>query len=116
MIEVRDWNDSTMPAAGDSAIKFALGKLRNAKNEIFDLYCPTLGMNSRSVWHAKSVIHCVLLCPFVSHASLAAAAVSCLSKKEQEKGAIRLLGREQIESGNLYAACPGLRYTRFRTH
>ena len=115
LIEVRDWNNSTLPAAGDSAMKLALGKLRNAKNEIFDLYCPTLGMKSHSVWRAKSAIHCILLCPFASHSSLAAAAEPCLSEREQNNSSIKLLGREHIKSGNLYAACPELRYTGFMT-
>lgn len=115
LLEVHDWNDRTMPAAGDSAMKLALGKLRNAKNEIFDLYCPSLGMKSRSVWRAKSAIHCILLCPFASHSSLAAAAEPCLSEKEQKNSSIKLLGREHIESGNLYATYPDLRYTGFMT-
>ena len=115
LFEVRDWDDRTLPAGDDDAMKFALGKLRNAKNEIFDLYCPTLGMNSRSVWRAKSAIHCALLCPFASREALAEASVSCLSEKERKSGSIRFLGWEHMADGNLYAVCPELRHTGFMT-
>lgn len=96
VFEVREWNDAELSSLENDDLRCTLGKLRNIKDEIFDLYCPSLGMKASSVKSAKSVIHCYVICPFATNDNVAKAVIPLLAEKEKKYNAISFWGREAL--------------------
>ena len=110
VVEVRGWTDAFLAQCRDDALlREPFARLRLAKEEIFEIYCPRPGLAAgrahRKIASAYSAMRCGLICPQAELGALCArfapgpAGSQFISPREWNAGWLALAGRGELAAG-----------------